>query len=451
MIGLDKEDKKVTDFRGGVHPHYEKSSTEGLRIEKAPIPERVIIPLSQHIGSPCSPVVKVGDHVRKGDKIGETSGVISSPVHASISGRVTAIAPFPHPNGRDVLSIVIESDGKDEWREGLIERKDYLRLDPELLKEIILEAGIVGLGGAAFPTYVKLNPPKGKKIDTIVLNGAECEPYLTADHRIMAERPDEVVEGLRILMRILGVDKGYIGIEENKPDAISILKKSVSNGSAKGIQITELEAKYPQGGEKQLIKAILNREVPSGGLPMDLGILVQNVGTAMMVYRAVRFGWPLIERVVTITGKGIKRPRNLEVRIGTRISEVIKACGGFSAEPGKVVIGGPMMGMAQYTLEVPVVKGTTGIIVLPKETIVFQEERTCIKCGMCVKVCPMGLIPNMISIYSETKQFDEAMQYHPFDCIECGCCAYVCPSKIPIVQLIRHVKSELSIKRSKAG
>ena len=451
MVGLDNEDKKVTDFLGGIHPPYEKRTTEGLRIEKAPLPERVIIPLSQHIGSPCSPTVKVGDHVRKGDKIGETSGVVSSPVHTSVSGRVTAIAPFPHPNGRDVLSIVIESDGKDEWGDGPTERKDYLRLDPELLKEIILEAGIVGLGGAAFPTYVKLNPPKGKKIDTIILNGAECEPYLTADHRIMAERPDEVVEGLKIFMRILGVERGFIGVEENKPDAILNLTKAASNGSVVGIKIKELEAKYPQGGEKQLIKAILNREVPSGGLPMDLGVLVQNVGTAIMVYRAVRFGWPLIERVITITGKGIKRPRNLEVRIGTRISEVIKECGGFSGVPGKVIIGGPMMGMAQYTLDVPVVKGTTGIIVMPKDSIVFEEDRACIRCGMCVKVCPMGLIPNIISIYSELKQFDDAVQYRPFDCIECGCCAYVCPSKRPLVQLIRHLKSELSTKRSKAG
>lgn len=439
------------NFRGGIHPPYEKKMTEGLQIDKAPLPQRVIIPLTQHIGSPCSPVVKVGDSVRKGDKIGETSGVVSSPVHASISGRVTAIAPFPHPNGREVLSIVIESDGKDEWKDGLIERKDYLNLEPGLLKEIILEAGIVGLGGAAFPTYVKLNPPKGKKIETIILNGAECEPCLTADHRIMAERPHEVVEGLKILMRILGVDRGYIGIEENKPDAIANLKKAASNGSATGVQIKELETKYPQGGEKQLIKAILDREVPSGGLPMDLGILVQNVGTAMMVYRAVRYGWPLIERVLTISGKGIKKPRNLEVRIGTRISEVIKECDGFQVEPGKVIIGGPMMGTAQYTLEVPVVKGTTGIIVLPKDSILFEEERACIRCGMCVKACPMGLIPNMISIHSELRQFDDAIQYHPFDCIECGCCAYVCPSKRPIVQLIRHVKSELAAKRSKAG
>lgn len=465
-------------FTGGVHPPYNKELTESSKIQTGKIPEKVIIPLSQHIGLPCEPLVEVGDRVKKGQKIGEAPRSengkmpVSAPVHASISGRVTFIGSFPHPSGSEVRSIIIESDGNDEWIEDLTEREDYLSTEPEKLKQIIYEAGIVGLGGAAFPTHLKLNPPPGKKIRNIILNGAECEPYLTADHRLMVDRPQDIIQGLKIMMRVLAVERAFIGIEENKPDAIvrisevvekepicdigvdvyhdrAGLERLISRRKGPTIEVVELETKYPQGAEKQLIKVILGREVPEGGLPADVGAVVHNVGTALAVYEAVRYGRPLIERVVTISGPGVKWPRNLLVRIGTPIREIIEECGGFSGEPGKVIVGGPMMGVAQYTLDVPVVKGSSGVVVFPKEYIESEDRNPCIRCGMCVKACPMGLMPNMIALYAELDMSEEAKKYHPLDCIECGCCAYVCPAKRPLVQLIRYAKKEILNKRQK--
>ena len=458
-------------FKGGIHPNYSKEKTERLPIIDAKIPKRVVIPISQHIGAPCEPIVKIGDAVKKGQKLGEAKGFVSAPVHSSISGKVTAIAKFPHPSGRDALSIVIESDGTDEWVEGLAERTDYLKLSPDELKKIIHNAGIVGLGGATFPTHVKLSPPPDKKIRAVILNGAECEPYLTADHRLMVERPEEIVEGLRIILKLLNVQYGYIGVETNKPDAISRLTEVVSRipkqkasetyversgiewtkdvEAGPNIRVIGLDVKYPQGAEKQLIKATLNREVPSGGLPMDVGVVVQNVGTASAIYNAVRFSRPLIERITTVTG-AVTYPKNLRVRIGTLVSDLIEECGGFSGEPGKVIMGGPMMGMGQHTLNVPIIKGSSGILVLPKTAAGQPEFYNCIRCGACVRACPMGLMPNMLSIYGELRLVDTCIEFKPMDCIECGCCSYVCPSKRPIVHFIRYLKNELSIKKAKA-
>ncbi|MDZ4384446.1 MAG: electron transport complex subunit RsxC [Nitrospirota bacterium] len=432
----------------GIYPIHEKRLTSSLSVGDLKLPNKVVIPLSQHIGAPSEPLVRIGDSVRKYQKIGEAKGFVSAPVHASISGKVIAIGKFPHPSGNQSNSIVIESDGKDEPVEGLTEHPDYLKLDPKELKDIIVNAGIVGMGGATFPTHVKLNPPKEKKIDTVLLNGAECEPYLTADDRLMVEMPREVVEGMKILMHIMGAQEGHIGIEDDKPAAIEAMRKAASGT---GIRISVLEKKYPQGAEKQLIKSILGREVPSGGLPIDIGVVVQNVGTAVAVYHAVRYGIPLIERIVTVTGQGIQRPGNLRVRIGTLLDHVITECGGLAGEPGKILFGGPMMGIAQHTLHVPVLKGTSGILVIPKEDVLLKDFTACIRCGRCVQACPIRLLPNMYSVFAEAGKPKDAEKYYILDCIECGCCTYVCPSRRPIVHQIRYIKAEMRKAKNKVA
>ena len=432
---------KAATFERGIHPEYNKELASGRSITQANLPKRIVVPLSQHIGAPAKAEVNIGDEVKKGRIIGATSGFVSSPVHSSISGKVIAIADFPTPGGKMVTSIVIESDEKDEAIE-FKENPDYMNLGADEIRNIIKDAGIVGLGGAAFPTNVKLSPPKEKKIDTILINGAECEPYLTADHRLMVEHPKEVVEGLKILMKTLGVTEGYIGIEENKPDAIEAMKSAASGES--NIEVHALEIKYPQGAEKMLIKAIKGREVPTKGLPMDVGVVVQNVGTALAIYEAVRFGKPLIERVVTITGNGINEPANMMVRIGTLFSEVIEQCGGLVDDAVKVISGGPMMGFAQWTLDVPVIKGTSGILIFSEKEYVSSDNYSpCIRCGSCIDVCPMGLNPSQLSILSEKGFFDETKDYNLFDCFECGSCAFVCPAKRPMVQFMRLAKSQV--------
>ena len=447
---------KDLTFPGGIEPYYGKNLTDRIPTAVMPPPQRVVLPLSMHTGAPAKPLVAIGNAVKKGQKIGEAGGYVSVPVHASISGKVTAIGPYPHPSGKTVTSIIIESDGKDEWVGPLIEHENDLDLSPDAVRKIVLEAGISGMGGAQFPTHVKLNPPKDKKLDTLILNGVECEPYLTADHRLMLEHPHEMLKGLKLLIKILGVERVYIGIEDNKPDAIQSLTEALEkdpieevDGRPVRVQIASVKTKYPEGGEKQLIQAILKKEVPSGGLPMDIGVVMQNVATTVAIYEAVRFGRPLIERIVTVTGHGIKRPQNVMARLGTRARDLIEFCGGFNGAPGKIVFGGPMMGMAQYTLDTPIVKGTGGILVLPKEEISFDAIQPCIKCAACVVACPAGLAPHMLSITAEQVNFEEAKRYHPFDCIECGCCDYVCPSKRPIVHLIRYTKMELAARKKK--
>ncbi len=429
----------LATFRGGIHPPDKKTLSANSPITEAKPPKIIVIPLSQHAGAPCKPVVSIGQEVKKGEMIGEPGGFVSAPVHASVSGKVIAIAEFMNAMGRMVNSIVIENDMKEEWT-GLKDSPDYMNLSADELKEKVKAAGIVGMGGAAFPAAVKLSPPKEKKIDVVILNGAECEPYLTADYRMMLEKSREIVEGLKVLMKIVGVDKGYIGIENNKPDAIAKMQEAAHG--APGIVVMALEVKYPQGAEKMLIKAVVGREVPPRSLPMDVGAVVQNVGTAYAVYEAARFGKPLIERVVTVTGEGIKEPKNLMAKVGSRISDLIEECGGFRDDVAKVVAGGPMMGFALSSLDVPVTKGTSGVLVLPEEGVIHAEEfGPCIRCGRCIDICAMGLMPSMISVLAEKGMYEEAKEYGLFDCFECGSCAFVCPSKRPIVQLVRLAKS----------
>ncbi len=439
--------RRLFSFRGGVHPPYFKELTSGRPLQRASLPKKVVIPLSQHTGRPAKPVVKVGDEVKTGQLIGESDGFISLPVHSSLSGKVLDIRTWPHPLGHSLLSVIVESDGRDEWISNLTGREDYFRLSPEELREIIKSAGIVGLGGAAFPTHVKLTPPENCEIDTVILNGCECEPYLTCDHRLMLEHPREILEGLKIIMQVVNADRGIVGIEANKSDAISVLEKVIRREPV--LDLAVLKVKYPQGAEKHLIDAILGRRVPPGKLPFDVGVLVDNAGTAFAIRQAVKRGVPLIERAITVTGSGIKQPQNLWVRLGTLFADIVSQCGGLLGNPEKIVAGGPMMGIAQYTLDVPMIKGTSGILVLNDAGSL--PEGDCIRCGKCIDVCPVNLMPTVIAQHAKHKDWESVARYSPLDCMECGSCAYVCPAKIPLVQYIKWGKEELREKGRMKG
>ena len=429
----------LATFKGGIHPPDKKELSKSKAISPTKPPKKVVIPLVQHIGAPCKLNVTMGQEIKKGEIIGTPEGFVSAPVHSSVSGKVIAIGDFPLATGRMGSCVVIENDGKDEWT-SLKDNPDYMNLPPDELKGKVKDAGIVGMGGAAFPAHVKLSPPKEKPIDVVIINGAECEPYLTADYRLMIERPKDIIEGVKVLMRILNVNKGIIGIENNKPDAIEIMTQACAGES--DIKVCALEVKYPQGAEKMLIKAAVEREIQPRALPMDVGVVVHNIGTAIAVYEAARYGKPLVERVVTVTGEGINEPKNLMVKIGTLASDLIEECGGFKTEAAKVISGGPMMGFAMSSLDVPVTKGTSGILVLQEEGVAHAEDYgPCIRCGRCIDICPMGLMPSMLSVLSERGFYEEAKEYNLFDCFECGSCTFVCPSKRPIVQFVRLAKS----------
>lgn len=436
-------------FKHGIHPDYYKELASGKKIEKAVLPKRVAIPLQQHLGAPCQPLVKKGDAVAEGQKIGDANTFVTSPIHATISGKIKDIEKHPHPTGGRVMSVIIEGDGAEkEWGNGSI-GLDIDALSPEIIKNVIKDAGIVGLGGAAFPTAVKLSPPKDKKIDSVILNGCECEPYLTSDHRLMLEEPEKILWGMKAIMKVLGVNDGCIGIEENKPDAIDALENA-KRAIIPNLKIIPLETKYPQGAEKMLIKALLNRRVPVGKLPMDVGVVVQNVGTAKAVYDAVKEQKPLLERVVTISGNGINEPKNLLVRLGTSFDEVISQCGGLRKEGEKLVImGGPMMGISQTNLEVPVIKGTSGITVLAGDAIRPAGYEPCIKCSGCVEVCPVNLMPYRLTDYARFNEPDRFKAWGGLTCIECGCCSWTCPSNRPLVQWLRVGK--LRVREAEKG
>lgn len=433
-------------FKGGIHPAYNKELTSRKNIRVMPPPEEVIVPLKQHTGAPCKPLVKKGDRVCKGQKIGDAEAFVSAPVHAPVSGTVTAVEPRLHPLGGKVTSIVIANDGEERTDPGIQPPGTLEELDADTIKKIVREAGIVGLGGAAFPTHVKISPPPDKKIDTLILNGCECEPYLTCDHRIMVEQAEDVVYGARILLKALGIERAYIGVEENKPDAIAALRQAASKYP--GIEVVPLQIKYPQGAEKQLITAITGKEVPAGGLPMDVGVVVNNTGTAAAIARTIKTGMPLIERVVTVSGEGIEEPQNLLVRLGTRLSDVVAAAGGFRGTPKKVIMGGPMTGITQFDLNVPVIKGTSGILVFTKlKTATLPGP--CIRCGRCVDVCPAFLLPGTLARLAKAGMYDEAVDYGLLNCIECGSCSYICPANRFLVQTIKAAKQEVQARRSK--
>lgn len=436
-------------FFGGVHPSYNKELASNLAVEVMPLPEKLAVYFTQNLGAPPEPVVEKGSEVKKGQIIAKATGFVSAPVHAPTSGVVKSINLYPHPVGTDMPAALIIPDGKDEWLEGFDIERDTGGLEPEAIKKMIHEGGLVGMGGASFPTHVKLSPPEDKPIDLLVLNGAECEPYLTADHRLMLEHAEEILAGADLFARVLGVDKVIVAIEKNKPDAIEAMRGAVRE--RKGFSVEALDVVYPQGAEKQLIFALTRRRVPAGGLPMDVGVLVQNVGTAFAAYEAVRFARPLLQRVVTVTGNAIEQPKNVLARVGTTFEDIVRFCGGIKGDAGKVISGGPMMGVAQYSLDTSVTKGTSGIVLLTRNEIPQFVSDACIRCGRCVTVCPMRLNPSALSIFAERMKFDDAGEYRVNDCIECGCCAYVCPSKRPLVQHFRRAKAELRNKQRKAG
>lgn len=427
---------------GGVHPPENKLSA-GNAIEVLPPPKSVFIPVAQHIGAPATPVVKRGDEVKTGQLIAKSSSFVSANIHASVSGKVKRVDFAADSSGYPKQGIFIDVDG-DEWIDEIDRSEELVKdfdLDGQSIIDKIREAGIVGLGGATFPTHVKLVPPKGMKAEVLLINGVECEPYLTSDHRLMLEKADEILTGTRLLMKALKVEKAVIGIENNKPDAIQFLTEK--SKTFEGISVTALKVKYPQGGEKQLIKAVTGKEVPSGALPIAVGAVVSNVGTAFAVYEAVQKNKPLFERVVTVTGKNVAKPSNFKVRIGTPTSELIEAAGGLPEDTGKVISGGPMMGRAVSSLKVPVTKGTSGILLMKNQEAKRNEPITCIRCSRCVSVCPMGLEPYFLKVVSEKQVFDRAEENRIMDCIECGSCSYTCPSNLPLLDFIRFGKGKV--------
>lgn len=433
-------------FLGGIHPHDGKELAKDKPIEVMPAPAEVVVPMSQHIGAPCAPCVKVGDLVKRGELIGTSPAFMHADIHAPVSGKVIRIEERPHSGRISCQAVVIENDGEDSWADGLPLARDWQAMTNEEILTAIQSAGIVGMGGATFPAHIKLKP--AKPVDILILNGAECEPYLTADYRLMLEMPAKIVEGAQILARVLGVKRSVIGIEDNKPEAVAAMKKACEGTE---IEVAALKTKYPQGAEKMLIKVIADREVPMGGLPMDVGAVVQNVGTVAAIDDAVVRGLPLTERIMTVSGDAVAEPKNLCVRIGTKYSDAIAFCGGFKEEPDKLLAGGPMMGMAQFTEEVPVMKGSSGILALTRKLTEHGPEMNCIRCGRCVKACPMGLVPSMLSILSQRQDFTACRDsYGLMNCVECGCCTYICPAKRNIVQYIRNAKGFVRAEMAKA-
>jgi electron transport complex protein RnfC len=426
--------------KGGIHPP-ENKLTADKPIVALPLPAQVTVPVSQHIGAPAIPLVEKGAEVKAGQLIAQSKGFVSANIHSPVSGKVSKTEPSVDSTGYKQLAVVIDVEG-DEWVD-TIDRSPALKREITMTREQIIErcqqCGLVGMGGATFPTHIKLTVPAGKKCDLVIINGVECEPYLTSDHRLMLEKGAEVLTGASIIMKALGVERVVVGIEANKPDAISHLTDLAKDFPE--ITIQPLQVKYPQGGEKQLIKACTGREVPSGGLPVDVGVVVQNVGTAFAVYEAVQKNKPLIERVVTVTGRSVTNPGNFLVRIGTPVTALIEAAGGMPDDTGKVVNGGPMMGKALALTDVPVTKGTSGIILFPEEASRRAEVLPCIRCGKCSSACAMGLEPWLISVLSEKGLFERAEKEKITDCMECGACAYTCPAKRPLLDYIRLGKS----------
>jgi len=428
-------------FRHGVHPPEEKELTNQLPIRRMPFADELVFPLRQHAGKPALLCVKVGDHVERGDTLGEADGFMSVPIHASAAGTVVDFDWWPHPDGSMAMAVRLKVDryAPQVARPRLVPR--WEGLTPAEVVLAVQRGGVVGLGGAAFPTHVKLAPPKDSAVHTLIINGAECEPYLTSDHRTMVEYAPRVLFGIRVMMRSLGVRKCVVGIERNKPDAIEAMRAAVPADLA--VEILPLTVKYPQGAEKMLIKAVTGVEVPSGKLPVTVGVVVQNVGSVAAIAEVFETGLPLIERIVTVSGHGLRRPANLIVPVGTKLRDLLAFCDGVTADAAEVIIGGPMMGQAQANLDAPVIKGTTGVVVLAKNETREQRSWPCIHCGRCLEACPVFLNPSMLGDLARVGRYDEMSANHLADCMLCGSCAYVCPSNIPLAQLFQASKTAL--------
>jgi len=428
---------QIKSLRGGIKPPHNKRTSE-LETVVMPVPTKVIIPMSMHIGPPCIPIVKKGDKVLVGQKIGDSEAFVSAPIHSSVSGIVKDVRPILYSGGVEVMSVEIDPDGLQDIHESA---KPCSGLEKKELLQKIRESGLVGLGGAGFPTTVKLSPPPDKNMDILVINGAECEPYITSDYREMLENPVGILQGIKIVMELTAIKKAFIGIESNKKKAIKLLNEEVKKFG--NIQVVPLKTRYPQGGEKQLIYVVTGRKVPTGKLPSDVGVLVQNVNTVSFISGLVNTGMPLIKKRITVDGGSVTKPMNVEVLIGTPLKEVFEFCGGFKAEPKKVIMGGPMMGVAQFSLENTVLKQTNALLALNDKEVMSTNESVCIRCGKCVATCPMSLLPLYINANIIQGRVEDTLKYHVNDCIECGCCSYVCPASRHLVQSIRYAKAEL--------
>ena len=435
-------------FFGGIHPNPMKDATCGKAIEKLEAPDEVVIPMSLHIGAPCTPIVAVGDTVKVGQKIGEATGFVSAPVHATVSGTVVAVEPRPHFNGMDGMAVVIQNDHQDTISEDVKPVENPESITGQQLAEIVKNAGIVGCGGATFPTHVKISGGLGK-VDTVIINAAECEPYITSDHRIMLEMPEQVIGGAKLLAQAFGVTV-HIGIEDNKMDAVEVLRQEIAKEGVSNIVVDPEHTRYPQGAEKQLIQAITGRQVPGGKLPADVGCAVFNVDTTCAIYRAVTTGMPLIRRIVTVAGSGTNDPKNLEVRIGTPLKCVLDACGGVKENTYKILMGGPMMGVAQYNMDAPIGKGTNALLAFCDKEEKTVANPVCIRCGKCVTVCPMHLEPLVMNMYANKNRLEELEAANVFDCIECGSCSYICPGRVHLVHNFRTGKQKINNKRAAA-
>jgi electron transport complex protein RnfC len=438
-------------FAGGVHPESKKV-TASMPIEDCPIAPLYVIPLKQHIGEACSPLVAVGDRVLRGQKIAKSEGYVSVPIHAPTSGKVVNIEErqIPHPSGMGMPSIVIESDGKDQRDDSLKPIINWHETDPVILRERARTCGLVGLGGAVFPSFIKLIQDKRFPVETLILNGAECEPYLTNDHRVMIEHTEEILTGMAIIMYMVGAKTGIIAIEDNKPEAVEAMQEALGRRSdMDGVRVVVLPTRYPQGSEKQLIYSLIGKEVPTGQLPFHIGVLCHNVGTTKALHDAVVLGQPLTERIVTVSGDALPNPANLRVRIGTPMRFVFNQCGLDEFEQVRILLGGPMMGERLSHPDVPVIKSSTGLLIMSNDSFMQTHavEQPCIRCGHCSEACPSHLVPNMLADFCRSDQFDKAEDFQIFDCIECGCCSYVCPANVPLVHYFRYGKGQLALQR----
>ncbi|MBE7718498.1 electron transport complex subunit RsxC [Lacrimispora indolis] len=438
----------LATFKGGIHPYEGKELSENKPVQVLQPKGEMVFPMSQHIGAPAKPLVAAGDQVLVGQKIGEPGGFISACVISSVSGTVKTIEPRLVANGSMVLSVIIENDGKYQTVEGFGKERDPKTLSKEEIRNLVKEAGVVGLGGAGFPSHVKLTPKDESKIDTIIVNGAECEPYLTSDYRMMLEEPESIIKGLNIILQLFDNAKGVIAIESNKPEAIKLMTELVKDEPR--ITVCPLQTKYPQGGERTLIYAVTGRKINSTMLPADVGCMVDNVDTVISIYNAVAKNIPLIRRIITVTGDAVANPQNYNARIGTSYTELLEASGGFKTEAAKVISGGPMMGQALFNLNIPVTKTSSALTCMTKDEVAENAPSACIRCGRCVKVCPGNIVPQMIMEAAERSDMERFIKLNGMECCECGCCAYICPARRPLTQAFKEMRKEVAASRKKA-